>query len=116
MTAPGIRPGESYALAAWNRPNEALRRVTAIRVQGPFLIYAGPSGAEWAADLRRVPGPWKAHADAALAAETAAAVLRETLACPEAEAVEVAYCQFVVRATLTVDRAMQAAEHPRGRA
>jgi hypothetical protein len=115
VTGLGVRPGDSYALAA-NEPGKALRPVTALRVVGPFLIYAGPSGAEWAADMSRVAGPWNDHADAAAAAKAAAAALRESLACEASDAVEVAYCQFRVHVTLTVAQALRAAERLRGAA
>ncbi len=107
MTGPPIQPGTVYALA----PSEAgrpLRPVTALRAQGSYLIYAGPSGAEWAADLSRVPGPWADHAQAADQAANAVRELRDCLDCQAAAAVEAGYRDYRIRVILTVPQAEQA--------
>jgi hypothetical protein len=108
-----IRPGDLYALAA-SVPGKPLRPVTALRTAGPFLIYAGPSGAEWAADIRRVAGRWSAHTEAATAAEAAARALQQNLACEATGIVEAGYCRFLVRVTLTTAQARRTVESLRG--
>jgi hypothetical protein len=115
MNSQDIHPGHSYALAA-NEPGKPLRPVIALRAAGSFLIYAGPSGAEWAADMSRVAGPWDAHVAAATAAKAAATALRDSLACEASDAVEAGYCQLRVHVTMTIVQVTRATEQLLGAA
>ena len=112
---PSVRAGETYALAP-SEPGRPLRPVTAIRTQGSYLIYAGPAGAEWAADLSRVPGPWDAHAQAAGHAAAAARELRACLICQAASVAETGYCDFRIRVILTITQTAQAVQQLGGTA
>jgi hypothetical protein len=107
MNGADVQPGLLYAVAAWQK-DVPLRPVTALRASGRFLIYAGPSGAEWAADLSRVPGPWHAHADARGAAEAEARLIRQAEGYVEdVHATEVGYADFRVVLICTVGQARQ---------
>ena len=104
MTGPPIQSGAVYALVP-SETGRPLRPVTALRVQGSYLIYAGPSGAEWAADLSRIPGPWADHAQAADRAANAVRELRGCLDCQAVTAVEAGYRDYHIQVILSVLRA-----------
>lgn len=111
MNGADVQPGLLYAVAAWQK-DVPLRPVTALRASGRFLIYAGPSDAEWAADLSRVPGPWHAHADARAEAEAGARLIRRQAEgyVEDAHATEVGYADFRVVLICTVGQARQLAQ------